>query len=124
MFPVYHIQYIVPFLCGDFCLANDIMKVPVFTCDLSALICGFLFLFFAIVGDEVMALADARVLLPEWIKRFPTSAFFTFLNGRLAQLTGNFPEVGQILAVLSLAQFQSHERERGVLNFIYTLRRR
>ncbi|KAM3183630.1 hypothetical protein ACTXT7_009965 [Hymenolepis weldensis] len=43
------------------------------------------------VGDEVTALADARELLPAWIKKFPTSAFFTFLNGRLAQLTSDFP---------------------------------
>ncbi|KAM7533182.1 hypothetical protein Aperf_G00000119735 [Anoplocephala perfoliata] len=42
------------------------------------------------VGDEVAALADARELLPQWIKKYPTSAFFSFLNGRLAQVSGDF----------------------------------
>nr|CDS33140.2 tetratricopeptide repeat protein 39B [Hymenolepis microstoma] len=43
------------------------------------------------IGDEVTALADARKLLPSWIEKFPNSAFFTFLRGRLAQITSDFP---------------------------------
>ncbi|KAL5965505.1 Tetratricopeptide repeat protein 39B, partial [Taenia solium] len=44
------------------------------------------------VGDESIALADARGLLPIWMKKSPNSAFFIFLRGRLAALSGNFRE--------------------------------
>ncbi|EUB56265.1 Tetratricopeptide repeat protein 39B [Echinococcus granulosus] len=42
------------------------------------------------VGDEGAALADARGLLPIWMTKCPNSAFFLFLRGRLATLSGDF----------------------------------
>uniref|UniRef100_A0A0R3VT10 Tetratricopeptide repeat protein 39B n=1 Tax=Taenia asiatica TaxID=60517 RepID=A0A0R3VT10_TAEAS len=44
------------------------------------------------IGDESIALEDARGLLPIWMKKSPNSAFFIFLRGRLAALSGNFRE--------------------------------
>ncbi|KAL5104378.1 Tetratricopeptide repeat protein 39B [Taenia crassiceps] len=44
------------------------------------------------IGDESVALEDARGLLPLWMKKAPNSAFLIFLRGRLAALSGSFQE--------------------------------
>ncbi len=49
--------------------------------------------FFTLGGEEASALVEARLILPQWTQKFPNSAFFLFLSGRLETLCGKFDDV-------------------------------